>query len=184
MASITGLETSSTHSHLLDVGVSVALALLTKWTHRSVFFAGAAIPYLLLTGQWRRWRQLKPVTGFLLFLFAIAAPWHILLRPCQSSTVSGAPRRQSPRPSATFTGSFTSISSTRHFLRLFLAALPSRLQQAALRRHCWLLHTLCGSSRGALFLPALVAVAWKTRRISLGSARPPRCRPDIGFLPR
>ncbi len=31
----------------------------------------------MLSGQWRRWRQLKPVSGFLLFL-AIAAPWHIL----------------------------------------------------------------------------------------------------------
>ena len=31
----------------------------------------------MLSGQWRRWRELKPVTGLLLF-FAIAAPWHIL----------------------------------------------------------------------------------------------------------
>ena len=34
-------------------------------------------PLLLLSGQWRRWRQFKPFTGFLLYL-AIAAPWHIL----------------------------------------------------------------------------------------------------------
>ncbi len=55
----------------------MALALLTKGLIAPVFFFGAAIPYLLLTGQWRRWKALKPVTGLLLFL-AIAAPWHIL----------------------------------------------------------------------------------------------------------
>ena len=55
----------------------MALALLTKGLIAPVFFIGAAVPYLLLTGQWRRWRELKPFTGTLLFL-AIAAPWHIL----------------------------------------------------------------------------------------------------------
>jgi 4-amino-4-deoxy-L-arabinose transferase-like glycosyltransferase len=55
----------------------VALALLTKGLIAPVFFFGAAaIPYLLLTGQWRKWKALKPVSGLLLFL-AIAAPWHI-----------------------------------------------------------------------------------------------------------
>ena len=56
---------------------ALALALLTKGLIAPVFFAAAAIPLLLLSGQWRRWRDLKPVTGLLLFL-AIAAPWHIL----------------------------------------------------------------------------------------------------------
>src|SRR5208337_5186396 len=55
----------------------VALALLTKGLIAPVFFLGAAIPYLLLIGQWRRWKALKPVSGLLVFL-AIAAPWHIL----------------------------------------------------------------------------------------------------------
>lgn len=68
---ITGLETSSP-TRIYWMWASVALALLTKGLIAPVFFVGAAIPYLLLTGQWRRWRQLKPVTGFLLFL-AIAA---------------------------------------------------------------------------------------------------------------
>ncbi len=35
------------------------------------------MPYLLLTGDWRRWREFRLPTGILLFL-AIAAPWHIL----------------------------------------------------------------------------------------------------------
>ena len=59
---------------------ALALALLTKGLIAPVFFFAAAIPFLLLTGQWRRWRELKPFSGSLLFL-AIAAPWHILCRP-------------------------------------------------------------------------------------------------------
>ena len=59
------------------VYAGVALATLTKGLIAPVFFIGAAVPYLLLTGQWRRWRVLKPFTGTLLFLL-IAAPWHIL----------------------------------------------------------------------------------------------------------
>ena len=41
----------------------VALALLTKGLIAPVFFLGAAIPYLLLTGQWRRWKALRPVSA-------------------------------------------------------------------------------------------------------------------------
>ncbi len=56
---------------------ALALAVLTKGLVALVFFFGAAILYLALTGDYKRWRQLKPVTGVILFL-AIAAPWHIL----------------------------------------------------------------------------------------------------------
>jgi 4-amino-4-deoxy-L-arabinose transferase-like glycosyltransferase len=56
---------------------ALALAVLTKGLVAIVFLAGTAVAYLALTGESRRWRQLKPLTGSLLFL-AIAAPWHIL----------------------------------------------------------------------------------------------------------
>ena len=56
---------------------ALALALLTKGLIAPVFFFAAAVPLLLLSGQWRRWRALKPFSGMLLFLL-IAAPWHIL----------------------------------------------------------------------------------------------------------
>ena len=56
---------------------ALALAVLTKGLVAIVFLAGTAIAYLALTGESRRWRQLKPFTGTVLFL-AIAAPWHIL----------------------------------------------------------------------------------------------------------
>jgi 4-amino-4-deoxy-L-arabinose transferase-like glycosyltransferase len=56
---------------------ALALAMLAKGLVAPVFFFLAAIPYLLLTGDWRRWRQFRLFSGILLFL-AIAAPWHIL----------------------------------------------------------------------------------------------------------
>jgi 4-amino-4-deoxy-L-arabinose transferase-like glycosyltransferase len=56
---------------------SLALAVLTKGLVAIVFLVGTAIVYLALTGDYKRWRALKPFTGALLFL-AIAAPWHIL----------------------------------------------------------------------------------------------------------
>jgi 4-amino-4-deoxy-L-arabinose transferase-like glycosyltransferase len=56
---------------------ALALAVLTKGLVALVFFFGAALLYLILSGEFHRWRALKPFTGLLLFL-AIAAPWHIL----------------------------------------------------------------------------------------------------------
>ncbi len=56
---------------------ALALAVLTKGLVAIVFLFGTAVLYLAITGDHRNWRQLKPLTGTLLFL-AIAAPWHIL----------------------------------------------------------------------------------------------------------
>ena len=56
---------------------ALACAVLTKGLVAPVFLFGAAIPYLMLTGQYRRWRAFKPLGGLALFLI-IAAPWHIL----------------------------------------------------------------------------------------------------------
>jgi 4-amino-4-deoxy-L-arabinose transferase-like glycosyltransferase len=36
---------------------TLALALLTKGLIAPTFFIGAAIPYLIVTGLWRRWRS-------------------------------------------------------------------------------------------------------------------------------
>jgi 4-amino-4-deoxy-L-arabinose transferase-like glycosyltransferase len=56
---------------------ALALAMLAKGMVAPVFFLAATVPYLLLTGDWRHWRQFRLPSGILLFL-AIAAPWHIL----------------------------------------------------------------------------------------------------------
>jgi 4-amino-4-deoxy-L-arabinose transferase-like glycosyltransferase len=55
---------------------ALALAMLAKGLVAPVFFLFAIVPYLLLTGDWRRWREFRLPSGILLFL-AIAAPWHI-----------------------------------------------------------------------------------------------------------
>ena len=55
----------------------LALAVLTKGLVALVFVFGAAILYLALTGDYRHWRRLRPLSGLAL-LIAIAAPWHVL----------------------------------------------------------------------------------------------------------
>lgn len=73
---LTGLEDRKP-ARIYLMYASLAIAVLAKGLIAPVFFLAAAIPYLLITGEWRKWRQLRLVTGLLLFL-AIAAPWHIL----------------------------------------------------------------------------------------------------------
>ena len=55
----------------------MALGVLTKGLIALVFTCGAAFFFLLITGEWRRWREFRLLSGLALFL-AIAAPWHIL----------------------------------------------------------------------------------------------------------
>ncbi len=57
--------------------VCVALGVLTKGLIALAFPGGAAFLYLLITGEWRRWREFRLFSGTILFLL-IAAPWHIL----------------------------------------------------------------------------------------------------------
>jgi 4-amino-4-deoxy-L-arabinose transferase-like glycosyltransferase len=55
----------------------MALGVLTKGLIALAFPGGAAFLYLLATGEWKRWREFRLVSGVALF-FLIAAPWHIL----------------------------------------------------------------------------------------------------------
>lgn len=55
----------------------MALGVLTKGLIALVFPGGAAFFFLLVTGEWRRWREFRLLSGLVLF-FAIAAPWHIV----------------------------------------------------------------------------------------------------------
>ncbi len=71
----------------------LALAMLAKGLIAPVFFLGGMAPYLLLTGQWRRWREFRLFTGTALFLL-VAAPWHILAglhNPDQGHPVGNIP---------------------------------------------------------------------------------------------
>ena len=137
---------------------AVALALLTKGLIAPVFFFGAAIPYLLLTGQWRRWRALKPFSGALLFLL-IAAPWHILcgiINHDQGHPVGNHPTIGNVH------GFFYFYFINEHVLRFFNHRYPHDYNKMPaiwywLGQMIWIFPW-------SLFLPAVAAVAWKTRR--------------------
>ncbi len=73
---LTGLEDRQP-ARIYATYALLALALLTKGLIAPVFFLSAVMPYLLITGQWKRWREFHLPAGTLLF-FAIGAPWHIL----------------------------------------------------------------------------------------------------------
>jgi 4-amino-4-deoxy-L-arabinose transferase-like glycosyltransferase len=153
---LTGLELDRP-GRIYWMWASVALALLTKGLIAPVFFFGAAIPYLMLTGQWRRWRALKPITGFLLFL-AIAAPWHILCglaNPDQGHPVGNHPTIGNVH------GFFYFYFINEHVFRFFNLRYPHDYNKLPALWY-WLLHFVW-IFPWSLFLPAVAAVAWKTR---------------------
>jgi 4-amino-4-deoxy-L-arabinose transferase-like glycosyltransferase len=78
-AAVEGPAFSSTRpaAYAYIMWASLAFAVLTKGLVAIVFLLGTAIVYLALTGDYKNWRTLKPLTGTILFL-VIAAPWHIL----------------------------------------------------------------------------------------------------------
>ncbi|MGD0547449.1 MAG: glycosyltransferase family 39 protein [Terracidiphilus sp.] len=138
--------------------LALALALLTKGLIAPTFFVGAAIPYLYFTGLWCRWRAMKPFTGPLLFL-AIAAPWHILCglaNPDQGHPVGNHPSFGNVH------GFFYFYFVNEHYLRFFGQRYPHDYNKLPFAAY-WLLH-LVWLFPWSLFLPALIAVAWKTRR--------------------
>jgi 4-amino-4-deoxy-L-arabinose transferase-like glycosyltransferase len=137
--------------------VFMGLALMTKGLIAPTFFIGAAIPYLLITGLWRRWREIKPVIGPLIFL-AISAPWHILCglaNPDQGHAVGNHPTLGNVH------GFFYFYFVNEHYLRFFNLRYPHDYNKLPGLAY-WLLH-LVWIFPWSLFLPALVALAWKTR---------------------
>ena len=158
---ITGLE-SQRPIRFYGMWAALALALLTKGLIAPVFFVAAAIPLLLLSGQWRRWRELKPVTGLLLFL-AIAAPWHILAGLANPD--QGHPIGNHPTP-ATCTASGTSTSSTSTYSVSSVRA--SRTTTTACRSSGIGRRTWSGCFRGACFCPR--SSWWRGERAIPGSS--------------
>jgi hypothetical protein len=74
---LTALEFSSRVWRWYAGYACVALAVLAKGLVALVLVGAPAAIYLTITGDWRRWREFRLVSGLAL-LFAIAAPWHIL----------------------------------------------------------------------------------------------------------
>jgi len=144
---------------------ALALALLIKGLIAPVFFFGGVIPYLYLSGQSRRWRELKPVTGSLLFL-AIAAPWHILVGLANRG--EGHPVGNIPTLGNVH-GWWYFYFINEHVFRFFGKRYPHDYNKLPSLAY-WLLH-LVWLFPWSLFLPALFAVAWKTRRTWLPQLR-------------
>jgi len=146
---------------------ALALAVLTKGLLAPVLFAGGAIPYLLISRQWKRWRSLRPITGMLLF-FAIAAPWHILVglaNPDQGHPVGNHPTIGNVH------GFWWFYFVNEQFLRFTNQRYPhdyNKLPFAAF----WLLQ-LVWLFPWSLYLPAFIAVGWKTRTQWLQSLKRP-----------
>ena len=153
---ITGLE-SHLPARFYGMWAALALATLTKGLIAPVFFAAAAIPLLLLSGHWRRWLQLKPFSGILLFL-AIAAPWHILAGLANPD--QGHPIGNHPTPGNVH-GFWYFYFVNEHFLRFIGERFPHDYNRLPFLAY-WLLH-LVWLFPWSLFLPALLVAAWKTR---------------------
>jgi 4-amino-4-deoxy-L-arabinose transferase-like glycosyltransferase len=155
---LTGLESRIPSRRFYLMWAALALATLTKGLIAPVFFLGAAIPLLLLTGQWRRWRELKPFTGILLYL-AISAPWHILCglrNPDQ-----GHPIGNHPTPGNVH-GFWYFYFINEHLMRFIGGRFPNDYNKMPLLVY-WLAH-LVWLFPWSLFAPALLAAAWRTRR--------------------
>jgi hypothetical protein len=136
---------------------ALALATLTKGLIAPVFFLAAVIPLLLLSGQWRRWRQLKPFSGFLLFL-AIAAPWHILAglrNPDQGHPVGNIPTLGNVH------GFWYFYFLNEHVFRFLGMRYPHDYNKLPFLVY-WPMH-LVWVFPWSLFFPAALIIAWRTR---------------------
>jgi len=154
---LSGIE-SQLPSRIYGMWAALALATLTKGLIAPVFFLAAALPLVLLTGQWRRWRLFKPFSGLAVYL-AIAAPWHILAglaNPNQGSPVGNHPTIGNVH------GFYYFYFVNEHYLRFLGERFPHDYNKLPVAAY-WLLH-LAWLFPWSLFLPALLVVGWKTRK--------------------
>src|SRR5271168_2438179 len=128
--------------------IALACAVLTKGLVALVFFFGTAVVYLALTGEYRRWRLLKPFAGSLLFL-TIAAPWHILAGLRNTNGTLGGHQH----------GFFWFYFINEHVLRFLGRRIPMDYNKLP-GYLFWSLH-LVWLFPWALFSPLAVIAAWK-----------------------
>lgn len=156
---LTGLEDRQP-ARIYATYALLALALLTKGLIAPVFFLGGIIPYLLITGQWRHWREFRLLTGILLFL-AIAAPWHILAglhNPDQGHPVGNIPSQNNVH------GFFYFYFINEHVLR-FLGKRYPRDYNKMPGYLFWSAH-LIWLFPWSIYWPATLYAAWRKRRAS------------------
>jgi 4-amino-4-deoxy-L-arabinose transferase-like glycosyltransferase len=130
------------------IWIALALAVLTKGLVTLVFFFATALLYLAFTRQFHLWRQLRPVTGTLLFL-AIAAPWHILAGLRNTGGANGH-------------GFFWFYFINEHVLRFLGRRIPRDYNKLPATLY-WSLH-LVWLFPWSLFAPAALIYAWRKRR--------------------
>ncbi len=153
---ITGLE-SRRPARFYAAWAALALATLAKGLIAPVFFFAAAIPLVLLSGQWRRWRALKPFSGLLLFLL-IAAPWHILAglrNPDQGHPIGNHPTLGNVH------GFWYFYFLNEHVFRFLGTRYPHDYSKLPFAVY-WLL-PLVWTFPWSLFFPAALVIAWRTR---------------------
>jgi 4-amino-4-deoxy-L-arabinose transferase-like glycosyltransferase len=144
---------------------SLAIALLAKGLIAPVFFIAAIVPYLLITGDWRRWREFWLFTGLLLFL-AIGAPWHILA--ALRNPDHGNPVGNVPSPGHVH-GFFYFYFINEHFLRFLGKRYPHDYNKQPwfvfwLGQLVWLFPW-------SLYIPAALRRAWSNRHIFASDLR-------------
>ena len=134
---------------------ALACAVLTKGFVAIVFLFAAVGLFLLLTGEWRRWRLLHPFAGLALFL-AIAAPWHILA--ALRNPAVPMPANSGFPAHAGWTWFYL---YNEHVARFFGTRVPRDYNKLPAALY-WALH-IVWLFPWSLFAPAAVAVAWRER---------------------
>jgi len=123
----------------------IALGVLTKGLIALVFPCGAAFFFLLATGDWRRWREFRIISGSALFL-AVAAPWHILAGLRNPGT-------------ADHHGFLWFYFVNEHFLRFLGKRYPRDYNKLPATLY-WSLH-LVWLFPWSLYLPAALTIGWQ-----------------------
>jgi 4-amino-4-deoxy-L-arabinose transferase-like glycosyltransferase len=126
---------------------SLALAVLSKGLVALVFIFGTAAIFLLLTGDWRNIRRLRPISGLLLFL-AIAAPWHVLAGLHNTGGAEGH-------------GFFWFYFVNEHVLRFLGQRIPQDFNKLPAYLY-WMLHGVW-LFPWSFLAPGCVMLAWRRR---------------------
>jgi 4-amino-4-deoxy-L-arabinose transferase-like glycosyltransferase len=145
------LRTLEPHSHRVTpflMWTALALAILTKGLVALIFFFGAAVVYLIWTGDFRYLHRLKPASGIMLLL-VIAAPWHILAGLRNTQGANGH-------------GFFWFYFVNEQFLRFLGQRIPRDYNKLPTALY-WSLH-LVWLFPWSLFVPAALLVGWRKHR--------------------
>jgi 4-amino-4-deoxy-L-arabinose transferase-like glycosyltransferase len=138
----------------------MALGVLTKGLIALVFPGGAAFLYLVLTGEWRRWREFRLLFGLALF-FLIATPWHILAGLRNTGGQNGH-------------GFFWFYFVNEHFLRFLGKRYPRDYNKLPWALY-WSLH-LVWLFPWSMYLPAAIRSTLDARKEALPSSFAARTR--------